>query len=54
MQRAFQAGAIIGIEITNALNDIVDIFVRYLPVAQHNFTVDIARGGLAPQVHDYL
>ena len=54
VQCALDAGAIVAAELADAVDDVVDIFVRHFPLAQNHVTAGEACLGCTPEVHDYL
>ena len=54
MQRALDAGAVVGVERADAVVHVVDLLARDLVLAQDNFMLDEAGGRHAAQVEDDL
>ncbi len=52
MQRALDAGAVVGIELAGALIHVIDLGPRHFRVAQGDLALHIARSGHAAQVQD--
>ncbi len=54
VQRAFDAGAVVGVELADARHDKFDILAGDLAFEQHAFAVDVARRRHAPDIEDHL
>jgi hypothetical protein len=54
VERALHAGAVVGVEGTDALGDVVDLCAGDLFVREDDFTFDKAGGGQPPKVNDDL
>jgi hypothetical protein len=54
MQRTFHSGAVIGIECTDALGDMVDICPRDLLIGERQFVFHITRRRQAAKINDDL
>ncbi len=52
VQRAFDAGAVVRVELTDALIDIIDLGPRDFRLADIEFIIHKARSGDSPQVED--
>ncbi len=54
MQGALDAGAVVGVELADALHHMVQLGVRDLFVDQHHLALDVTRRGHTAQVEDDL
>ncbi len=54
VQGAGDAGAVVGVELADLLDHVLDLACRDLRLAQHHLAVRVAGSGHAPQVEDHL
>ena len=54
VQRALHAGAVVGVEVADAGDDVVEVGLVDLFVRQHHLAVGVAGRGHAPQVEDHF
>jgi len=54
MQGAFEAGAVVGVKLSDTFNNVIKFGAHDLFVDKNRLTLDIARRGDAPQVKDDL